>query len=89
MLNDYLYNEKKMADTLKKFVGRTFPTAYSLEYPHGRIKSKKLLSVNMPENQWYWNVTFEATFPDGFKAEYNNSIVGFFNENFFFFKDEL
>lgn len=81
------YNEKECADVLKKVIGKTFPVIFSFEYPHGRIKKEKLLSVNPAKHAgWSGNVEYEAEFSDGFKANYCSSIGGFCQEHWFFIK---
>lgn len=74
-------NPEMCANFLKSYIGKTFNVLFSLEYPHGRMKTAKLLKVKNPDfHGWNGKVEFEATFPDGYKANYVTSPDGFFCE---------
>ena len=74
-------NPMMCAKFLKNYIGRKFEVLFSLEYPHGRMVSARLLSVREPDVKgWGSNVEFEAEFPDGYKANYCMSADGFFCE---------
>ena len=71
-------NPMMCAKFLQNYIGHTFNVLFSLEYPHGRMKKAKLLSVREPTGHgWNGNVEFEATFSDGYKANYCTSPDGF------------
>ena len=77
--NEIYCNEDKLCELLRKHVGRVFKVKKSLDYPHGRIKSKKLLSVtDGVRNCVCAGVEFEATFTDGFRANYCTLAQGFY-----------
>ena len=74
-------NPMMCAQFLKNYIGKTFSVLFSLEYPHGRMQTAKLLNVREPNGKgWNGNVEFEAVFPDGYKANYCMSPEGFFCE---------
>ena len=74
-------NPTKCAEFLKTQIGREFNVLFSLLYPHGRMKKAKILNVSNPtERRWDGTTEFEATFTDGYKANYCTSNIGFFCE---------
>lgn len=73
-------NENMCCEFLKTQIGKTFNVTFSLLYPHGKMVTNKLLKVESPTEWHNGYVEFEATFPDGYKANYCTSICGFFCE---------
>ena len=74
-------NPMMCAKFLQNYIGHTFNVLFSLEYPHGRMKKAKILNVSNPtERRWDGTTEFEATFTDGYKANYCTSNIGFFCE---------
>ena len=66
---------------VKERIGHEFKNEYSLSYPHGRIVSGKVKSVEFFSSDWY-DVIWEATFTDGYKCDYCTGIDGFIQSHF-------
>lgn len=66
---------KDMVKWIEDRIGREFKVIYSFDYPHGKMVRGKIKSLHEFCN-WY-NVIWEATFTDGFKADYATVIEGF------------
>lgn len=73
----------RMTEWVEERIGHEFKPKYSLDYPHGKIVSGKVKSVHSFSN-WY-DVIWEATFTDGYKADYATSIDGFILSHFYDF----
>ena len=71
---------KPMIEWVNERISHEFKPKYSLDYPHGKIVSGKVKSVSI---LYYWpDVIWEATFTDGYKADYATSIEGFIMSHF-------
>ena len=75
---------KQKIEWVKERIGHEFKNKYSLRYLHGRIVSGKVKSVEFYSNDWY-DVLWEATFTDGYKADYYAGIDGFIRDHFYEF----
>lgn len=56
-------------------IGREFKVKYSLYYPHGKMVRGKIKSIK--KSIFGSSVIWEATFTDGFMADYATGIEGF------------
>lgn len=81
---DYLTSsDKEVLTFLESCVGKEFKIKDSLEYPHGVMETGKITRIQRGvelEHGYFEDkvVFFEATFTDGFKAEYATDAIPFF-----------
>lgn len=74
---------KELCKWVEDRIGREFKVMYSFNYPHGKMVRGKIKALHkfIYENSVIW----EATFTDGFKADYATSIDGFILSHFYDF----
>lgn len=70
--------EEGICEALRKKIGKMFKVERSLDYPHGKMKSGKLLKVlDVTPGLVGASVLVKYTFSDGFKSDYVSSARGF------------
>lgn len=74
---------KQMVEWVNERIGHEFKFKDSFDYPHGKIVSGKVKSVRV-FCHWY-DVIWEATFTDGYKADYATGLDGFIQSHFYDF----
>lgn len=73
----------EVLEYLESCIGKEFDIKYSLEYPHGVMVKGKITHVQRgveTKGGFFEDkvVFFEATFSDGFKAEYATDAIPFY-----------
>lgn len=79
-VNDWSQSDETILAYLQGCIGKVVKSKNPLEYMHGFMVTEKITRIKKAEGgSQLHNLFFEATFTDGFKAEYVTDAIPFYH----------